>query len=63
MPLDATDTLLQDEREQFLELLEERGVGRIAAELRVHYHDVIDAAFGEHVDEELVVGVRRMLAT
>jgi hypothetical protein len=62
MAWDMTDRLRRDEQEKLIDIIEERGVGLVAAELRVHYHDVADAAFGEEVDEELVDGVRRLLA-
>jgi hypothetical protein len=54
--------LLPEEREQLFKMIQAEGVGPVAHELGVAYHDVVDAALGDPVDRALVDDVRRLLS-
>ncbi len=58
-----TDRLLRaEECEELYEIIRRRGVGVVAHEIGVAWHDVVDAAIGEHVEAAVAEGVRRLLA-
>jgi len=56
------DYLSGDEQRRFQELIKLKGAAWVAQELRVHAHDIVDAARGDDIEEDFADDIRRLLA-